>query len=302
MDENRIEFVEETAEEAEELLQDSEEELENGGFFSTVRDRIEEFGEVISDKIYENYAEPDEDTIMPSKKAWQLFAVCSAACVMLAVAAYFFFTAYDYYTTGYSVKEFIETYNSIGLVTSDSEIYQTYPSYTDAPTLIPEGAKLGGKNKIELFDGHVTIEADTRFGKIEKLYVRNNGVPGYNPDTYDFAEGGPDILNYFVILGKTTAAFSGSNPTTMQAASAGIQFYQYACLYYSYSGEGSGYVSVDLENNRVAFQLEDACLYVEPINRKITAAVWPDWLTGKDESAAETVDTPTSGVSASDAE
>ncbi len=267
---------------------------ETGGFFADLRGRIEDFSDRLTEYSNEKYSKADVSSIISNKKAWTVFGSVTGAFLLLAVGLYFLLTCADLRTTGYSTKEFIDRFNSMAIIPSDSDIYEYYPSATDV--FIPKGAKLGGKNVIEMYDGHVTIEADTSFGMIKKLYIRNIDIPGYDREKYEFSNCGEDLVLYFEILGKTAGVYGGGNPNISQVINAGIQLYQYAALYYQYGGDGT--FQVDLGNNRATFKLEDHCLYVEPIDRKITHAEWPDWLKKKEKVVVPSA--PNAEVSSAD--
>ncbi len=260
-------------------------------------DKVMAIYDVVADNTYRSYTEPAENTLVDNKKSLITIAACSAAFIGIAVLLYFFLTTFNYYTTGVSVDEFIERFNSFE-TTSDSDIYEIIPSYTDV--LIPEDAKLGGKNTIELMDGHVVIEANTRFGKIVDLTVRNVDYPGYDSTIhyFDTSDGSTDYLYYYVCLGKAIAAFQPEIKTVYDATYSAYQLHQYAFIYMLY-GQGGVY-TVEVGDNTISYHLVDACLTVEPIKKNITSAVWPEWLQPKEKPVDDVVVSDSSAVSDTD--
>lgn len=252
--------------------------------FSEAVSKVKDTFDRINAIAFHSYMEPDSKTIVKSKTSVITIASCTAAFIALAVVAYFFFTSFNYYTTGVTVAEFIDRFNNFEL-TSDSDIYQLIPSYTDV--IIPDNAKLSGNNTIELMDGHVVIEAKTRFGKIVNLTVKNVDYPQYDAESFyfDTTDGSTDYLYYYVCLGKAIAAFQPEIKTVYDAVYSAYQMHQYAYIYYIY-GMGDTY-SVDVDNNAVAYHLIDACLTIEPIQKVITTAVWPEWLQADESEAVD---------------
>ena len=227
-----------------------------------------------AEKANEIYTEPDEKSVVTKKTAWIVTAACTVFFILLAVGSYFFFTSYDYYTTGVTVKEFINAFNSVECP-SDSDLLEIFPSYTDV--VIPDDAKLGGDNVIELMDGHIVISAETRLGKIKKLTVRAVDYPNYDPMTCKFYvdEGDYSFLYYYICFGKCLAAYRDL-PEVYEAALYAFQFHQYSYEYLTYGQDGS--FTANIDDNAATYTLiyNGNTLVVEPLKDTITTAVWPE--------------------------
>jgi len=244
-------------------------------FIDSAVDYTKELYAKISDKTYQTYTDPNPETLVDNKNSLVTIIIASSAAVFvaLAFALYFFLTSFNYYTTGVTVDEFIDGFNNV-VITSDSDIYELMPSFTDV--IIPEDAKLSGNNTIELMDGHIVIDATTRFGKIVDLKVSAVDYPGYNYETYAFDEFGGDYFYYFyVCMGKAIAAFGEEGITIDEAFYCAFQMNQYA---YIYMFNNQTDCSITLGDNTVAYNLKEVCLTVEPTVRTLTTANLPEWL------------------------
>lgn len=275
---------------SEEIENDLAEELDETEFSEDVDDeeqtapaivvKAQELYNIAADKASQIYTDPAESSRISKKTAWIVTAACSVFFILLAVGSYFFLTSYDYYTTGITVKEFIKAFNSVECA-SDSDLIAIFPSYTDI--VIPEDAKLGGDNEIELMDGHIIISAETRFGKIKKLNVRAVDYPNYDPMTCKFYvdEGDYSFLNYYICFGKCLAAYRDL-PEVYEAALYAFQFHQYAFQYLSYGEDGS--FTANIDDNAATYTLiyNGNTLVVEPLKDTITTAVWPEIFDKKD--------------------
>ena len=295
-----------------------------GGFMQTVTDFIDRVDEF----TYNAYAEPDESTIIEPKKSYLIIGISAALMVLLAIGSFFFFGLYPYHTTGVTVDEFIDTFNAIA---SDSDIRAVIPEYENI--VIEEGAKLGGKRTISLYDGHVVLQAKTRFGKIIELTATGVDIPGYDPETCGISspDGTHDYFYYFVTIGKVLAAMneniikdnpvetikvsaadvSGSDaadelPTVMSATTYGYQMY-----FYALSSHVSGYKGIASStqgNVRYEYNVKNHTLTIAPIEKTITSLpkglqAVADWFTPDEtpEEVALPVDTSDSDASSSDA-
>lgn len=262
--------------------------------------KAQEIYDAAAEKAAQIYTTPEEKSKITKKTALIVTAVCSVFFILLAVASYFFLTSYDYYTTGVTVKEFIKAFNSVECP-SDSDLLEILPSYTDI--IIPEDAKLGGDNVIELMDGHILISAETRLGKIKKLTVRAVDYPNYDPMTCKFYvdEGDYSFLYYYICFGKCLAAYRDL-PEAYEAALYAFQFHQYAFQYLSYGEDGS--FTANIDDNAATYTLiyNGNTLVVEPLEDTITTAVWPDFFKKKENKPAPVIDevVTSTDVSASD--
>lgn len=295
--ENQEDIETELSEELEEdeLSAEDSEEIAVPAFVA----KAKEVYDAAAEKAVQIYTEPAEESRISKKTALIVTAACSAFFILLAVASYFFLTSYNYYTTGITVKEFITAFNSVECP-SDSDLLEIMPSYTDI--IIPEDAKLGGDNVIELMDGHIVISAETRLGKIKKLTVRAVEYPNYDPMTCKFYvdEGDYSFLYYYICFGKCLAAYR-ELPEAYEAALYAFQFHQYAYQYLTYGEDGSFTANIDRNAATYSLIYNGNTLVVEPLEDTITTAVWPEFFKKKEKTPtpAPVVDEV---VTASDAE
>jgi len=314
---------------SEELDEAAEEACDAGDSFI---DKANRFAEQAKEFTYSAYMEPQEKSIVEPKRSYLIIGICSALLLLLAFGSFFFFGLYPYHTTGVTVNEFIDNYNSI---VSDTSILALLPDYEDVR--IPEGAKLGGKKTIEVWDGHVVISAKTRFGKIVELKTEAVDVPYFDNETHHFVV--PADTNehfyYFVALGKILLAFdmamepqeeeaepvtatdvssgdvSASDAaeeepmTAINAAAYGYNVYKIACEIYNEGGHGRCFLTAKDNRVQMCYDVVENSFSVYPLKKTITKLPdglqkIADWFTPDEEPvvvpAADTSATDTSAA------